>query len=378
MTEFIPPATRYVDLPDRFPMKRGGVLHGGRIAYETWGTRNTAGDNSVLILTGLSPDAHAAANDANPAPGWWEAMLGPGRPIDTDRWHVVCVNSLGSCKGSTGPASVDPATGEPRRLSFPELSIEDGADAAAHVVGALGIERLACVVGNSMGGMVALAFLQRHPGLARTHLNISGAARALPFSIAIRSLQREAIRLDPAWNEGNYDEVRYPESGMRMARKLGVITYRSALEWDGRFGRVRLDSDRRDDEDPFGLEFEVESYLEGHARRFVRNFDPNSYLFMSRSMDWFDLAEYCAAPCGNQGDDVLTALSRIRVEKALAIGVATDILFPLQQQEQVAEGLRAGGADATFLPLESPQGHDAFLVDFARFDPAVRGFLDAL
>ena len=377
MTEFIPPGTRYVDLPSPFPMKRGGALHGARLAYETWGKLDAERGNAILILPGLSPDAHAAANDVNPAPGWWEAMLGPGKAIDTDRWFVVCVNPLGSCKGSTGPASINPATGNTYRLDFPDLSIEDGADAAHHVVQALGIERLACVIGNSMGGMGALAYLLRHPG-ARAHINISGAAHALPFSIAIRSLQREAIRLDPEWNNGAYDDDHYPESGMRMARKLGVITYRSALEWDGRFGRVRLDSDRRDDEDPFGLEFEVESYLEGHARRFVRNFDPNSYLFMSRSMDWFDLAEYCAAPCGDQGDDVLTALSRIRVEKALAIGVATDILFPLQQQEQVAEGLRAGGADATFLPLESPQGHDAFLVDFARFDPAVRGFLDAL
>ena len=377
MTEFIPPGTRYVDLPSPFPMKRGGALHGARLAYETWGKLDAERGNAILILPGLSPDAHAAANEADSSPGWWEAMLGPGKAIDTDRWFVVCVNPLGSCKGSTGPASINPATGNTYRLDFPDLSIEDGADAAHHVVQALGIERLACVIGNSMGGMGALAYLLRHPG-ARAHINISGAAHALPFSIAIRSLQREAIRLDPEWNNGDYDDAHYPESGMRMARKLGVITYRSALEWDGRFGRVRLDSDRRDDEDPFGLEFEVESYLEGHARRFVRNFDPNSYLFMSRSMDWFDLAEYCAAPCGNQGDDVLTALSRIRVEKALAIGVATDILFPLQQQEQVAEGLRAGGADATFLPLESPQGHDAFLVDFPRFDPAVRGFLDAL
>jgi homoserine O-acetyltransferase len=379
MSEFIPPGTRYVDLPSPFRMKRGGELHGARVAYETWGTLDAARGNAILVLTGLSPDAHAAANAANPAPGWWEAMLGPGKPIDTGRWFVVCVNSLGSCKGSTGPASIDPATGTTYRLAFPELSIEDGADAAAHVVRALGIERLACVIGNSMGGMAALAFLQRHPGIARTHVNISGAAHALPFSIAIRSLQREAIRLDPQWNDGDYDDARYPESGMRMARKLGVITYRSALEWDGRFGRVRLDSDRRDDEDPFGLEFEVESYLEGHARRFVRNFDPNCYLYLSRSMDWFDLAESCGTvPTGDRGGDVLQALARIRLEKALAIGVATDILFPLQQQEQIADGLRAGGADAAFLPLESPQGHDAFLVDFARFGPAVRGFLDGL
>ncbi len=371
MTEFIPPGTRWIDLPPGFPMKRGGTLPRARIAYETWGRRNAADDNSILILTGLSPDAHAAANEGNPAPGWWEAMVGPGKAIDTERWHVVCVNSLGSCKGSSGPASLDPATGRPYRLAFPDVSIEDLADAAAHVVRALGIRRLACVVGNSMGGMVALALLARHPGITRSHINVSGAARALPFSIAIRSLQREAIRLDPNWNGGDYDEEHYPESGMRMARKLGVITYRSALEWDGRFGRVRLDSDRRDDEDPFGLEFEVESYLEAHARRFVRNFDPNCYLYLSRCMDWFDIGESC-------GGTTAEGLARIRVERALAIGVRTDILFPLQQQEEIADGLRAGGTAATFLPLESPQGHDAFLVDFARFSPAIGGFLARL
>ena len=369
MTEFIPTGTRWFELPSPFPMKRGGELHGARVAYETWGTLSPAADNAILIVTGLSPDAHAAANPGNPEPGWWEWMIGPGKPIDTDRWFVICVNSLGSCKGSTGPASSKPGSDALYRLDFPELSIEDGADASLAVVRALGIERLACVIGNSMGGMTALALLQRHPGIARSHVNISGAARALPFSIAIRSLQREAIRLDPLWNNGQYSDQSYPESGMRMARKLGVITYRSALEWDGRFGRVRLDSDRRDDDEPFGLEFEVESYLEGHARRFVRRFDPNCYLYLSRSMDWFDLGESCAGTTA-QG------LAGIRgLERALAIGVHTDILFPLQQQQEIADGLRAAGCDATFLPLPSPQGHDAFLVDSERFGPAVRDFL---
>ena len=386
-------------------MKRGGVLHQARVAYERWGTLAADRSNAILILTGLSPNAHAAANCANPEPGWWEAMVGPGKPIDTARWCVVCINSLGSCKGSTGPASVDPSTGTLYRLTFPDLSIEDIADAAASVVRALGIEQLACLIGNSMGGMTALALLLRHPGIARSHINISGSAQALPFSIAIRSLQREAIRLDPHWNGGHYDEARYPESGMRMARKLGVITYRSALEWDGRFGRVRLDSEQAAD-DPFGLEFQVESYLEGHARRFVRFFDPNCYLYLSRSMDWFDLADYVEdKPATGNGTDtpiadalhasskasskikieagistaatVLAGLARIRIARALAIGANTDILFPVQQQEQIAYGLRAGGADAQFIGLDSPQGHDAFLVDFARFGPAVSNFLQS-
>jgi homoserine O-acetyltransferase len=371
VTEFVSPGTRFAALPSPFAMKRGGALHGARMAFETWGELSAARDNAVLILTGLSPSAHAAANAGNPEPGWWEAMLGPGKPIDTDRWFVVCVNSLGSCKGSTGPASVDPATGRVYRLDFPDLSVEDGANAALEVLKALGIDRIACVIGNSMGGMTALAFLKLHTGVARAHVNVSGSARALPFSIAIRSLQREAIRLDPAWNQGNYDDAHYPVNGMRMARKLGVVTYRSAMEWDGRFGRVRLDSEFKEGDDPFGLEFEVERYLEAHARRFVHQFDPNCYLYLSRSMDWFDLAEYA-------GGDVEAGLASIRVEHSLSIGVHTDILFPLQQQQQVAEGLARGGAQAGFVDLPSPQGHDAFLVDIERFGPVVAGFLGRL
>ncbi|MGY0619730.1 homoserine O-acetyltransferase MetX [Lysobacter sp. A378] len=377
MTEFIPPGTRWIDLPSPFPMKRGGELHGARMAYETWGTLNAARDNAVLIVPGLSPNAHAAANLANPEPGWWEPMVGPGKPIDSDRWFVICTNSLGSCKGSTGPASINPDSGEPYRFDFPELSIEDGAQAAAHVVRQLGIEQLACLVGNSMGGMAALAMLALQPGIARTHLNISGAARALPWSIAIRSLQREAIRLDPNFNLGTYDDEHYPESGMRMARKLGVITYRSALEWDGRFGRVRLDSDDTGDE-PFGLEFQVESYLEAHARRFVRHFDPNCYLYLSRSMDWFDLGDHCPHASGDNRARTRAGLAAIRIDKALSIGAESDILFPLQQQQEIADGLADGGADARCLPMPSPQGHDAFLVDFDRYGPAVRDFLDSL
>jgi homoserine O-acetyltransferase len=369
VSEFIPAGTRHLELPSPFPMKRGGALHGARLAFETWGTLAERCDNAILILTGLSPNAHAASTTHNPDAGWWEAMLGPGKPINTDRWFVICVNSLGSCKGSTGPASVHPDTQQPYRLTFPPLSIEDGARAAAAVLRQLGIDQLACVIGCSMGGMSALALLALHPGIARAHINVSGAARALPFSIAIRSLQREAIRLDPNWNGGDYDEARYPDSGMRIARKLGVVTYRSSLEWDGRFGRVRLDSEQRPD-DPFGFEFQVESYLEGHAQRFIRQFDPNCYLYLSRSMDWFDLGECCGTDCAG-------ALAGIQLQRVLAIGVSTDILFPLQQQEEIAAGLARGGADARLAALNSPQGHDAFLVDIDNFGREIGAFLTA-
>lgn len=378
MSEFIPPATRFIELPSPFLMKDGGVLNGARMAFETWGQLDANRSNAVLIHTGLSPDAHAASHADNPTTGWWERMIGPGKPIDTARWFVICVNTLGSCKGSTGPASINPATGASYRLDFPDLSIEDCADAAAHVVRALGITQLACVIGNSMGGMTALSMIARHPGLARNLIDISGAARALPFSIAIRSLQREAIRLDPLWNQGRYDDAHYPESGMRIARKLGVITYRSAMEWDGRFGRIRLDAEAREDDIPFAAEFEVEGYLENHARRFVRRFDPNCYLYLGRAMDRFDVGESCLAPCGDRHADTLEALAALTLEKALVIGVETDLLFPLEQQQEIAEGLRRGGINAQLLAMPSPQGHDAFLVDIERFGPAVADFLDTL
>jgi homoserine O-acetyltransferase len=363
-------ARRYCTLPSPFAMKRGGELHEARVAYETWGTLSEARDNAVLILTGLSPSAHAASNAEDPSPGWWEAMIGPGKAIDTSRWFVICVNSLGSDKGSTCAASINPATGAPYRLSFPELSLEDVADAAHVAVQSLGIDELACLIGCSMGGMSALAYMVLHPGSARAHISVDTAPQAQPFAIAIRSLQREAIRLDPHWKQGQYSDDDYPTDGMSIARKLGVITYRSAMEWNGRFARIRLDAEQRDD-NPFGHEFEVESYLEGHAQRFVHTFDPNSYLYLSRASDWFDISEY-----GN--GNVMEGLKRIRIEKAMVIGVSTDILFPLEQQEQIADGLRAAGAAVDFVALDSPQGHDAFLVDIPNYSRAIGGFLNRL
>ncbi|WP_430389360.1 homoserine O-acetyltransferase MetX [Dyella sp. 20L07] len=363
-------ARRYFALPSPFAMKRGGELHNAHVAYETWGELTPARDNAVLILTGLSPSAHATSNAEDPSPGWWEAMIGPGKAIDTSRWFVICVNSLGSDKGSTCAASINPATGEPYRLSFPELSLEDVANAAHATIHSLGITRLACLIGCSMGGMSALAYMVLHPGSVRAHISVDTAPQAQPFAIAIRSLQREAIRLDPHWNNGHYDPNNYPEDGMSIARKLGVITYRSAMEWNGRFARIRLDPEQRDD-NPFGLEFEVESYLEGHAQRFVHTFDPNSYLYLSRASDWFDIAEY-----GN--GSVLEGLKRIHIEQAMVIGVSTDILFPLEQQEQIADGLSAAGAEVEFVALNSPQGHDAFLVDIPNYSRAIGGFLTRL
>jgi homoserine O-acetyltransferase/O-succinyltransferase len=346
-------------------MRRGGELPQVDIVYETWGTLSPAKDNALLITTGLSPGAHARSSAEDPAPGWWEEMVGPEQAIDTDRFFVVCVNSLGSCHGSTGAASVDPRTGEPYRMSFPVLAIEDIATAAREALLTLGITRLRALVGPSLGGMTALAYAMLFPDEVEALVTISSAARATPFAIAIRSVQREAIRADPAWNVGKYAPPG-PVTGLRLARKLGLITYRSAKEWRERFARERVEVKSPQD-GAFGIEFEVEAYLEAHAQKFVGYFDANCYLFLSRSMDLFDAAEH--------GGSVEAGLGRIRASKVLVIGVETDFLFPLDQQEEIATILRNQGRDVTFVPLPSIQGHDSFLVDYDRFGPAVGDFL---
>jgi homoserine O-acetyltransferase len=353
-------------LPDPFVMRRGGVLRGARIAYETWGRLSSARDNAILLFTGLSPSAHAASSRADPSQGWWQGMVGPGLALDTQCFFVVCVNSLGSCFGSTGPSSVDPANGTPYRLSFPELSIEDIAAGGFHVVRSLGIEQLHTVIGASLGGMTAPAFAACFPGMARRVISISGTAAASPFSIALRSIQREAILSDPEWKGGDYDAHEPPRSGMRLARKLGTLTYRSAAEWRQRFGRQGAGG-RAGQRAAFASEFAVESYLEAHAQRFVRAFDANCYLYLSRAMDRFDLAAH--------GGSQLTALGRAGLESALVIGVESDMLFAIDEQRSLAAELQRSGAATRFVALSCIQGHDSFLIDLPRFSEPIRAFL---
>ena len=360
-------ATQHAALPSPFPLLRGGELVGAVVAYETWGTLCAERDNAILIVTGMSPSAHAASGPLDRSPGWWEPMIGRGRTLDTDRYFVICVNSLGSCKGSTGPASPHPEDGKPYRLRFPAISIEDIADGAAQVATDLGVSRLRAVMGPSMGGMTTLAMALRHPALCPNIVVMSCAARSGAFAIALRSLQRQIVRADPGWNGGNYEHSIDVASGMGLARKLGVATYRSPQEWRERFGRDRLPER---DPDPFASEFQIESYLDAHARRWAGGFDPASYLYLSRAMDWFDLADY--------GGTVEAGCRRMAVEHALVIGVASDILFPVEQQEEIAEALTAAGARVDFQSLPSIQSHDAFLVDIPRFAPVISRFLDGL
>jgi homoserine O-acetyltransferase/O-succinyltransferase len=360
-------ARRYAMLPDPFPMWRGGVLHGARVAYESWGKLNAARDNAILLFTGLSPSAHARSSPEDTSEGWWEGMIGPGLAIDTNRYHVICVNSLGSCFGSTGPASLNPATGAPYRLSFPELSVEDIARGGYETLRSLGIERADTVIGPSLGGMVVLAFGAQFTGAARRLISISGSAAASPFAIALRSIQREAILRDPDWAGGNYTDERPPATGMRIARKLGMMTYRSAHEWIERFGRTPVREDLRED-GPYAPEFAIQGYLESHARRFVRAFDPNCYLNISRAMDRFDLAKH--------GGSNVAALARSGVESALVIGVASDMLFSVAEQRTLADDCTKAGIATQFAPLDCIEGHDSFLIDIKRFTSEIRPFLD--
>jgi len=364
-----PGAKGRVRLTGLLEFYRGGGLRDVEIAWERWGELRD--DNLVLIFTGLSPSAHAAASSADETPGWWEAMIGPGKPFDTNHWCVVCMNSLGSCFGSTGPASVNPATGERYRLDFPTLALEDVARAARGALRALDYPAPQVVCGPSLGGMSALAFALQFPELAPNLMLLSTAMRARPFAIAIRSMQREAIRSDPAWQGGQYAPDAEPVAGMRLARKIGMLSYRSPEEWCERFGNERVPGYQPGSVMDFGIEFQIESYLEAHAERFVGSFDANCYMYLSHAMDAFDVAEH-------GGGDANRALATLQVERALVVGVESDFLFPPDQQRVLGAALGATGASTTTTLLDSPQGHDSFLADHARFGPVMGSFLETI
>jgi homoserine O-acetyltransferase len=346
-------------------MRRGGEIESPTIAYETWGELNAQADNAILIFTGLSPSAHATSSPEDPAPGWWEEIVGPCRPIDTNRYFVICINSLGSCFGSTGPATDDPTTGEPYRLTFPVLTLEDVAVSGKALLDDLGIRSLHSVVGPSMGGMTTLAFAAMYPQVARSLVLISTASRSLPYAISLRSLQREMIRRDPEWRDGNYEAGAGPIGGMRLARKLGMITYRSGKEWETRFGRERV-REEHPPGDLFAADFEVESYLEHHANKFTGQFDPNCYLYLSRASDLFDLAEH--------GGSAQAALKPIAADRILVVGVTSDFLFTIEQQRELAAQFELTGKPVSLIELDSIQGHDSFLVDMDRFRPVLAAF----
>jgi homoserine O-acetyltransferase len=352
---------------DGFAMWRGERLPVVELAYESWGELSPDADNAILIFTGLSPSAHAASSPQDTSPGWWEYMIGPGKAIDTDRFFVVCANTLGGCYGSTGPGSINPETGRKYGADFPDVTVEDIASSGYYLMRDLGVRKLHAAVGSSMGGMSSIAYALLYPGEVDYLISISAATRALPLTIALRSLQREIIRSDPAWKGGHYDDDRPPLVGMSLARKLGLVSYRAADEWNSKFDRSRLPPEKLTGK-RFEREFEIENYLEYNAQKFIASFDPNSYLYLSRAMDWFDIAEH--------GESMAGAMSKLSVRRALVIGVTTDILFPLRQQQEIADLMRETGTEVDYVPIDSVNGHDAFLIDDAHFSPAVKKFLE--
>lgn len=357
------PARQLAALPERFALFEGGELLGGSVAFETWGELTAARDNAILLFTGLSPSAHATSSALDPRPGWWEPVLGPGKAIDTRRYFVVCVNSLGSCFGSSGPASIDARSGRRYGLDFPSVAIEDIAAAGREVVRSLGIVKLAAVAGASLGGMASLAYVALFPGAARQLISISGSDAASPFAIALRSVQREAVMTDPNWLQGRYPPGQNPRNGMRIARKIGTITYRSPVEWQERYGRSRA---RTPPPNKFVGEFSVESYLENQAEKFADAFDANCYLYLSRAMDRFDLARH---------GGMAAVAARSGLAASLIIGVETDMLFRVDEQVRVAGALNDAGIHTRLVRIESAAGHDAFLADTKPFENALAEFL---
>jgi len=351
--------------PDLLPLDWGGTLPGFDIAYETWGELSPERDNAVLLHTGLSASSHAHSHADNPNPGWWEEFIGPGAPIDTDRFHVICTNLIGGCYGSTGPSSTNPETGEPFATDFPIVTVRDMIRAQLLMLDHLGIDSLFASIGASLGGMQSLMVAALAPERAGRIVSISAAMRSYPQAIALRFMQRQAVMNDADWQDGRYYGKTFPHRGLKVARGIGTITYRSGPEWQNRFGRTRPDEPPRLDED-----FQVESYLAYQGEKFCLQYDANSYLYISKAMDLFDLN-----PEGG-GDGDAPTIADIRCP-TLVIGVTSDILFPVRQQRELAESLRKTGSEVTYLEIDAPYGHDTFLIERETVGNAVKAHLDA-
>ncbi|WP_433222636.1 homoserine O-acetyltransferase MetX [Dactylosporangium sp. CS-047395] len=379
--------TRYIDLPAPVQLDCGRELHPVRVAYETYGNLAPARDNVILVCHALSGDAHAAGLSASPsaagtrdgfaaedrdgaagkALGWWDGMIGPGKAFDTDKYFVVCTNLLGGCRGTTGPSSIDPATGRPYGSDFPVVTVADMVRTERAVLRELGIERLAAVAGGSLGGMQALQWAVSYPDEVDAIVVIASTHALHPQGVAWNAIARESIMGDPAWQGGHYHGTgRAPEAGMGVARMVGHITYLSGPALEDRFAR-RLqfaDDVRYTITEP---EFQVESYLRHQANSFVRRFDANTYLYLSRALTYFDLAR-------QHGGSLTKALSAVQA-KTLLIAFSSDWLYPPAASRDIEAALAELGKAVEFHLIEAPYGHDCFLLEEARQTPIIRRFL---
>jgi homoserine O-acetyltransferase/O-succinyltransferase len=353
----------------------GGTLQQFTLAYETWGVLDAEASNAVLVCHAWTGDSHLAgpAGDGHAAPGWWEGVVGPGLAIDTDRYYVVCVNVLGGCQGSTGPASIDPATGTPYGSRFPVLTIRDMVRAQRLLTDYLSIGRWHSVIGGSMGGMQALEWAITYPDRVASVAVVASCLQSSAQQIAWGAIGRRSIRLDPKWQGGDYYDAAPgdgPHDGLSVARMVAQVTFRSDDVFTDRFGReVARDGVGEEAGRRFGMwqRFEVERYLDYHGDKLVRRFDANSYLVISKAMDLHDVAR------GRSGLEA--ALARIRVP-TLAMGIWSDVLYPSYQQRQIAVSLEAQGTPSRYVEIDSPHGHDAFLIDVDQVSAAIGPFLD--
>ena len=350
-------------------MDAGVALGPWQIAYQTYGTLNAARSNAVLVCHALTMDQHVAnVHPVTGKPGGWETMVGPGRPIDTNRFFVICANVLGGCMGTSGPASTNPATGKPWALGFPLVTVRDMVRSQAALLDRLGIDSLFCVLGGSMGGMQVLQWAVSYPERVFAALPIATGARHSAQNIAFHEVGRQAVMADPDWRGGRYlEEGARPRKGLSVARMGAHITYLSETALHRKFGR-RF-QDRQNLSFSFDAEFQVESYLRHQGITFVERFDANSYLYLTRAMDYFDLAaDY---------DGVLAEAFRRTKTRFCVISFTSDWLFPTPESRAIVHALNAAGASVGFVEVESDKGHDAFLLDEPELFAAVQGFIDA-
>jgi homoserine O-acetyltransferase/O-succinyltransferase len=350
---------------DSISLDSGAVLAPVEVAYETYGRLNAAKSNAILVLHAFSGDAHAAGiSHETGKPGWWDNMIGPAKAFDTNRYFVICSNVLGGCRGTTGPSSIHPATGCPYGMSFPVITISDMVRLQRMLIDWFGIRRLLTVTGGSMGGMQALEWAVAYPDSVVSAIPIACTMRHSAQQIAFNEVGRQAIMADPDWNDGNYYGKQPPARGLAVARMVGHITYMSDDSMREKFGR-RL---RGKEAFSFGfdVDFEVESYLRYRGSQFVNRFDANSYLYITKAMDYFDLS--------NGSGSMAAALEPARA-RFLVISFSSDWLYPSYQSQEIVRALRARNRDVAYVELESNYGHDSFLVDVAEQSELVRGFL---
>ncbi len=358
--------TQQVTFDEELRLQSGATLRPFTLAYETYGTLNADRSNTILICHALSGDAHVAGQHSvhDRKPGWWDEAVGPGKAFDTDRYFVLCSNVIGGCSGSTGPSSINPETGRPYGLSFPVVTVADMVEAQRWLLDALDIPTILCATGGSMGGMQALQWAASYPDRLRSAIVLASTARTSAQTIALNEVPRQAIYADPNWNEGDYYGKEPPNAGLAVARMIGHITYLSEKSMREKFGR-RLQERERYGYD-FATEFEVESYLKYHGNRFTTRFDANSFLYITKAIDYFDMSL-------GRGD-LAQAFTDVKA-KFLVLSYSSDWLYPPEQSEELVRALLRNGIDASYVEIKSDYGHDAFLLEVERLGELTRDFL---